>query len=66
MPKQKQFRVFMESPDQKRDGRALNRTIELQADDDDQARRRAERQADDIADQYEEKAYKIKKIEEVK
>jgi hypothetical protein len=65
MAKDKLYRVFMESPDQKRDGKALNRTIELAAEDEDQARRRAERQADDIADQYEEKSYKIKKIEAV-
>ena len=68
MPKLKNFRIRMESPDGKQ-----SRTIELAAEDKDGARRRAERQADDIADQESggdetkrPKAYVVKKIDEVK
>ncbi|MBA2741124.1 MAG: hypothetical protein H0U46_03835 [Actinobacteria bacterium] len=54
------FRIFMESPD----GRT-NRTIELRAKSKDAARRMAERQADDIAEQYGEDAYSVKSIEAI-
>jgi hypothetical protein len=58
--KLKNWRIFMESADGKQ-----NRTIELQAETKDKARKIAERQAEDIAEEHGGEAYSVQTVDSV-
>ena len=57
----KNFKVFLTNP--KGEG---NRTMELQAETKDKARKVAERQAEDIAAEHGGEAYEVESVEEIK
>ena len=60
MSDMKNWKVFMVGPD------GANRTLEFQAETKDKARKIAERQADDIAEEHGGEAYTIKSVAEIK